>query len=512
MNELWMMLHRSALNLAVVVFTYAALVAAARLLKRRLHVPFGPSFQFFAVLSAVLLGWFVHRERGGPFVDLPWMVWLHQLLISIWAVLLALQINKLLTRFVWDFALAEKRRIIVPKLLRDLAAVVLVLVAVLMVAELVYGKQPGALIAASGVVAIVLGFALQNLLGDVIAGIALNIEKPFAVGDWIQVGATDGEVIEINWRATRLRTRDNNYLIIPNGTITKQEIVNFYFPSRLHALKVQVGVEYGAAPNEVKVVLRQAAVETPGVTARMEPRVRLIQFGDSSITYEIKFWIEDAAARDDVLSDVKSNIWYALRRARMNIPFPIRDVFVHQAAAADSEEQRRRNIALRALRAVELFKALSDDQIANLTVRGRVLRFGRGEIVIRRGDPGDSFFVILSGEASVRLAREDGEEFVANKLRFGDFFGELSLLTGAPRGATVVAETDVRVIEINKAAIGPVLESNPAIAESLSSHLADRQMANEGYYKTQRPPSETAHTRERYAVGILRNIRDFFRV
>ena len=512
MNELWKHLENSVFNTAVAAATYGALVVIARLLKRRLRVPFGPSFELFAILSAVLLGWFVDRARGGTFVDLPWMVWLHQLLISIWAVLLAVQLNKLLTRFVWEFALAERRRVIVPKLLRDLAATVLVLIAVLLVTEFVYGKEPGALIAASGVVAVVLGFALQNLLGDVIAGIALNIEKPFAVGDWIQVGATDGEVTEINWRATRIRTRDNNYLIVPNGTITKQEITNFHFPSRVHALKAQVGVEYGAAPNEVKTVLRQSTAETPGVTARMEPRVRLIQFGDSSITYEIKFWIEDAAARDDVLSDVKSNVWYALRRARMSIPFPIRDVFMHQAPPADSEEQRRRSIALRALRAVELFKALSDPQIAELTERGLVLRFGRAETIIHRGQAGDSFFVILSGQASVRLAHDNGEEFVAGTLKTGDFFGELSLLTGAPRGATVVADTDVRVIEINKAAIEPVLESNPGIVESLSRHLAERQMANEGYFKTQRAASETANTRERYAMGILRNIRDFFRV
>jgi CRP-like cAMP-binding protein len=332
------------------------------------------------------------------------------------------------------------------------------------------------------------------------------------VGDWIQVGATDGEVTEINWRATRIRTRDDNYLIIPNGSITKQEIVNFHFPDCLHALKVHIGVEYGAAPNEVKTVLLNAAANTPGLSSRQAPRVRLLQFADSAIVYEIKFWIENAAARDDILSDVKSNAWYALRRARMNIPFPIRDVVLHRAAPADAGERRRRALASRALREADLFKALSDAQINELTEQGLVLRFGQAETIIRRGQPGDSFFVLLSGRASVRVARNASEEFVAATLTAGDFFGEFSLLTGAPRGATVVAETDLRVIEIGKAAIQPVLESNPAIAESLSRQLAERQMANEGFFKTSHLATETASTRERYAVGLLRNIRDFFRV
>jgi small-conductance mechanosensitive channel/CRP-like cAMP-binding protein len=495
----------------VAAVTYGALVLLARILKRRLRVPFGPSFQIFAIVSAVLMAEVFHRAQGGPISELTWVVGGNRLVISVWAVLAALQINKVLTRVVWEYVLAEQRHVIVPQLLRDLVAIVLVVIAVLMVMEWVYGQHPGTLIAASSVAAVVLGFALQNLLSDVIAGIALNLERPFSVGDWIQVGATDGEVIEINWRATRIRTRDDNYLIVPNGTITKQEIVNFHFPDRLHAWKVQVGVEYGAAPNEVKAVLATAAAQTRGVSTRRAPRVRLVQFGDSAITYEIKFWIEDAAARDEILSDVKSNVWYALRRARMSIPFPIRDVVLHRAGLADAEEQRRRAIAVRALRGLELFRALNDSQVAELIEQGLVLSFGRTETIIRHGQPGDSLFVMLSGQASVRLVREDGGESVAGTLGAGDFFGEFSLLTGAPRGATIVAETDVRVIEIGKAAIQPVLARNPGIAETLSRQLAERRMVNEGFFKTTRPPGETSDTRDRYAVGILRSIREFFR-
>ncbi|MFA6563636.1 MAG: mechanosensitive ion channel family protein [Verrucomicrobiia bacterium] len=511
MNEFWRHIENEAINVGVAVLTYSVLLAAAHPVKKRLRVPLGFSFNIFAVLTATLVAWFVHQARGGTDVNLPWMVSVRDALVSAWAVFLALQINNVLARFVWQFALEEKRRVKVPKLLRDLAKVLLLLTAVLCVMKFVYGQQLGTIITASGIVAVVLGFALQNLLGDVVAGIALNLEKPFDIGDWIWVGETDGEVIEINWRATRLRTRDDNYLIIPNGNITKQNITNFHYPNRVHALKCSVGVEYGAAPNDVKSVLRQAVRHTSGVLPK-EPRVRLKQFADSAINYEIKFWVDNRAASDDVLSDVMTNIWYALRRARMSIPFPIRDVFMHQPAEADSVDQRRRADAEHALRAVELLKPLDHDQIVALAGRGRLVRFGHGETVISKGDAGDSLFLIVSGQASVKIIRESGGEVVAGTLKTGDTFGEMSLLTGAPRNATVVAESDLRLLEIGKDALGPVLQENPAVAEALSRLMADRQLATDGFFKQQQHAAEAAETREHYATALLRNIRDFFSI
>jgi CRP-like cAMP-binding protein len=147
-----------------------------------------------------------------------------------------------------------------------------------------------------------------------------------------------------------------------------------------------------------------------------------------------------------------------------------------------------------------------------LAARGRVIRFGRGETVIRKGDAGDSLFLIVSGRASVKLEREAGGEEVASLLKPGDTFGEMSLLTGALRGATVVADSDVRLLEIGKEALSPALQGNPAMAEALSRLAADRQLAMEGFHKQQQPSAEAAATRARYATSILRNIRDFFRL
>ena len=157
-------------------------------------------------------------------------------------------------------------------------------------------------------------------------------------------------------------------------------------------------------------------------------------------------------------------------------------------------------------------KPLDNNQIAELAGRGRLVRFGHGETVISKGDAGDSLFLIVSGQASVKLAREGGGEVLAGVLKTGDTFGEMSLLTGAPRNATVMSESDLRLLEIGKDALGPVLQQNPVVVEALSRLMADRQLATEGFFKQQQQAAGAAAIREDRATALLRNIRNFFSI
>src|SRR5262249_41574328 len=186
----------------------------------------------------------------------------------------------------------EKRRgMPVPKALRDLVATLIFLVALILVLSVGYHAetQLKGLLAGSGVLAIILGFAAQNLLSSIIAGLSLQIQRPYKVGDWLKVGDTYGEVMEIRWGATRLRTNDAITLHIPNNEMVKQTIVNLTYPTREHFMRLHIGAEYGVPPNRVKDALMRAALQAHGVEKHPPPQVYVSEYGDSAIVYQIKF-------------------------------------------------------------------------------------------------------------------------------------------------------------------------------------------------------------------------------
>ncbi|MDZ7716582.1 MAG: mechanosensitive ion channel family protein [Balneolaceae bacterium] len=240
--------------------------------------------------------------------------------------------RKVLAIVVWDWYLMEYRKMQIPALVRSLVTVLILITTILLIIRYVFGQDLSGLLVASSVVAAVIAFALQDFLGGLIAGISLNIQPPFEVGDWIRVIDKEGEVIDVNWRATTMRTIDRTYLVVPNSIITKEEIVNFYEPTRLHALQLSVGVEYDAPPSLVKDTLISCAVDTDGIRNKPQPQCRLTNFGDFAITYTIKCYIDDHTLSEEIKDGIMTRIWYALKRKGIKIPFPIRDVYTHEAA------------------------------------------------------------------------------------------------------------------------------------------------------------------------------------
>src|SRR5216684_3705147 len=329
------------------------------------------------------------------------------------------------------------------------------------------------LLAGSGIVAIILGFAGQNLFGGIIAGISLQISRPYKVGDWLQVSDRFAEVMEINWRSTRLRTNDGIYLDIPNNEIVRQTIVNLHYPSQVHAMRIRVGVEYKNPPGRVKDALLRATKNAEGVMKEPPPKVFLIDFAESAAMYEIKFYMGNHAAFNDVSDAIRTNVWYELKRQRITIPFPIRTLHVERRPKAPLQEGQEDARAI--LRGEPLFQCLRDDQIDGLVKRSQLNRFGRGERVIEEGAQGDSMFILLRGAAQVSVAR-NGAAIRVGALRAGDCFGEMSLLTGEPRTATVRAEGDCEVLEISKEVMAEVLRDSPQCLARLSELLAKRRM------------------------------------
>jgi small-conductance mechanosensitive channel/CRP-like cAMP-binding protein len=481
--------------------TYLVLVAAGRWLKRRAGVPLGLLYQAFCLAVAFLVPL--------SFRDTP--AALMQLLGSAVAVLGTIFALGLVRRFVWEYYCRERRQTIVPKYVQDVVALVAFVLVLIFVLTAIYEVRIPGLLAGSGIIAVILGLAMQDTLGNIFAGLSLHFGKPFRPGDWLLIDNRQAEVIEINWRSTRLRTNDHVYLDIPNSHISKQTIINLNYPDRLHAMRLAVGIDYRVPPNEIKEALLHATTQAMGVLAQPPPRIYLGAFAESAITYEIKFWLEDDSRVNDITDGIRTNIWYELRRRQIQIPFPIRTVHLETGAPFSMPIERPDRVR-DLLRAQTLFHCLDDAQRDALEARARPLRFGRGERIIEQGTEGDSMFLLVCGEAAVSV-QHNGEVTRVAALRAGDCFGEMSLLTGARRSATVIARTDCDVLEIEKAVMAELLEGHPELLVRLSELLARRQVETEGLLEenTQVAQRQSVIQRQREcAAGFLSKIAHFF--
>jgi small-conductance mechanosensitive channel len=232
---------------------------------------------------------------------------------------------KLLGLYVFDVHLIARRGLRLPPLLPAVAMFVVYLVVALASLRWTFpGFDVRPLLATSAVTSLVLGLALQPILGNFFAGLVISLEKPFRLNDWIKVGEHEGRVVAITWRTTHLRTRENNFLVIPNSKISDERVLNFYYPQPLHLERLRVGVSYQTPPYRVKRALLDCTVGVPGVLEKPSPEVYLASFDDSAVTYELRTWIEDVVQGPRIASDLRSRVWEELRRQGITIPYPTR--------------------------------------------------------------------------------------------------------------------------------------------------------------------------------------------
>src|SRR4051812_31187283 len=292
-------------------------------------------------------------------------------------------------------------------------------------------------LATTAVGAVVIGFALQDTLGNLFSGLAIQIEKPFRVGQWVTIGGMDGLVSEVTWRATKIRTKAGNFVIVPNSVVAKETITNYSEPTTDTRLEIEVGASYDTPPNDVKSVIARALRDEPLVIPTRTPEILIVDFAASAITYRVRVWTADFSADMTVRDRIRSHIYYAFRRYGITIPYPIQ-VQIDQTLPPREDAK-----TAELLDGVEIFRSLSDDQRAQLAVGSRAVLFEAGQPIVRENEPGESMFVLKHGQAAVTLARTEGELARHGQ---GGFFGEMSLLTGDARSATVTAGTRCELI------------------------------------------------------------------
>src|SRR2546430_11019646 len=493
--------QRAALTIVAFIGTFIVALSFGRFLKRRAEVRLGILYQLFCLA----LAFYVALDVYG--LEAPWRVHVGAAAILLSTALIVALVN----RCVWDIYFERRKQTPIPHFLREVVALVIFVVALLFVLSFAYHAERGlkSVVATSGVVAVILGLAGQNLLGGIIAGMSLQINRPYKVTDWLKVGDTYGEVMEINWRSTRLRTNDGIYLDIPNNEIVRETIVNLHYPTQVHAMRIRVGIDYKTPPNRVKDALMRATRNAELVLRDPPPRIFLVDFADHAVIYEIKFYMGNHAAINEVNDAIRTNVWYELKRQQISIPYPIRTLHVERRPrdrGGEDQEQARE-----ILRGEPLFQCLADDQLDALLQNSRLNHFGRGERVIVEGAEGDSMFVLLRGNANVSVAN-NGAAIGVGTLHSGDCFGEMSLLTGERRTATVRAAADCYVLEISKSVMGEVIRPSPECLTQLSDLLAKRKMETEGIIKDAHLAQNEAAKQREYSATFLQRLRTFFEV
>ena len=494
--------------------TYFCSLAAGRWLKRRHGVPLGLMFQALCVALALYVPFRVFHavlaaEGHRSDETMQWYGDATRHLEAILIVLAVFFLLQLMRRFFWQHWFAQTHGSEAPKLLQQVFSFAVLCVVLVLVLKMFYSLAvPTSLIAGSGIVALVIGLAVQETLANIFSGIALQISKPFRVGDWLIVENHRAEVMELNWRSTKLRTNDDIYLDIPNKAVVTHTIINLSFPTKVHANRIRLGFEYGVPPNVVRDVLVRAASNAPGVMHAPPVKVFLREFGDSAIIYEIKYSLEDERRFNDIEDAIRTNIWYEARRAGLTIPFPIRTVELRRRPAVSGHEAAPMS---EIIAGQELLSPLDEDQKQRLLEHAKVRRFGRGEKVITQGSEGCSMFVIVHGEVDVVIHANDQDTTVAT-LRKGEAFGEMCLLTGEKRSATVRARTDCDLWELDRACLQPILRENAVVAEKLSDLLARRKMETEGILAAQAPRHAVEQKRTEYAQGFRRKIGALFEI
>jgi small-conductance mechanosensitive channel len=394
----------------------------------------------------------------------------------------------------------------VPKLFLDILRGFLVLVGACIVLASVWGYDLGSLFTALGVTSIVLGLALQNTLDNVMAGIALLFERPFSVGDWIAVGDKTGQVVEVNWRSVRVRTRNNDFLIIPNSVLGKEILVNHSRPTRVHGEDLLLGFSYDDPPNKVKRVLLKAALATRGVLAEPAPCVRTKVYAAYSIDYQVKLFIDDQARLNDILDEFMTQVWYSARRNGLTIPFPTQTSFEYHMQAPPREA----GVSARsALAHVPFFVPMSPEELEGLAADTVVLSYGRGERIVHQGEAGDALFIVREGSAIVTVADGQGSEREVARLGRGEFFGEMALLTGEPRTASVTASDDLEAMVIYKEALRGILARRPGLAQEMAEIVEARRQGLRAIAEIKTMPAEQRAAVKSASGEIVLRIKRF---
>jgi potassium-dependent mechanosensitive channel len=444
-----------------------------------------------AIFSA--LNYSVGHEVTGPVYSVP--------MILIAAHLL----NRGLLLFVWQGVLASKTRV-VPRIIWNVLSVLVYLAATYAILSFIFEQPMTGLLVSSGVVVGILGLSLQPILGDVIAGIGLTIEQPFVTGDWVELeGGEMGEIINMDWRATEIRTWHNTVHIVPNGKLAGASIHNYDRADGAYGFWFYVTVSRSVSPELVRRLIMEASLKSNLVLDDPVPAIKVWDTEDHPIKYMVFVHCSNYRHYFSAKDEILRHCWALFTKGGFNFAASPQDI---EFRPGEPHEASEIEVAV-LLRQIPLLAPLDEAERSQLAHDGVMHSCSPGSTIILENTVGDSMYIILTGMVQVQRLLEDGK--ILNLARLGtyDYFGEMSLLTGENRSASVIAHTECQVLEIAKSSIEPLFHTRPELVEEIASLMAERKLKSE-LLTSESKKISVADRLKNYSEAFATSIRSFF--
>lgn len=386
-------------------------------------------------------------------------------ILGIFYIILSFSFIKFIDILINESYYKKKKNLEIPHLIRNIVVVLAFTISFLSILKNFFNVNLTSLLTTSAILSAVIGLAVQDTLTTFIAGLVLTSDHSFELGDTVIIKDIVGKIIDTNWRTTKLLKAGGGIVSIPNNLLLKEITVNYLKRSNI-VITIKVSASYNDSPNKVKNLLLKVAHNNVNVVKDPEPFVIISGYGDSGINYELKATIHEEYLRRILIeTELYSSIWYAFNREGIKIPYSVREIVTPKDLLASSPE-----ILSSYFQKVEFFNTLKEEDLNKLQQITKLQTFGRNEFIFMQNDPGDSFFIIKTGKVCIML---DDKEIAC--LHEGDFFGEMSLLTGNPRTASVKASEDTEVLVIEKDAFKGLIQTNQELLENVLEFLTKRE-------------------------------------
>jgi len=421
-------------------------------------------------------------------------------------------VSGIIQTFVWP-SMEKRLGYPPPKLLKNIVTAIIILTIALSIFGFVLNAPISGLIAGSSVLAAVIGLAVTRMIADVFSGVALSVERAYSLGDWLEIemrsrpgSSIAGKVVEINWRATRLQTNADEIVVIPNSDLARTKFINFSAPEKHYRAEVQVPLSHSVPPERAKRILMAALLNTPGIMKEPKPDIVLRKFDPRGVIWALWFYVDDYAKNNQMLKAVQENVLKHLQVAGIDLSYNRVDQRL-LPAKRDREIQGPAKTEL--LKRIEFFTIMDEQHLARIAGAMEKREFDAKEFIVTQGEAGDSLFIVEEGLVNVLVKDAKGKNKWVAHIQPGGFFGEMALLTGEPRTASIQAATEVLCHEIDKEDLLPIFQEAPELLEKISEMMAARKLQ---LRKAKKDSGEKADAEEQDKTSnwLLEKMRNFF--